>query len=73
MYQDVRSYNSSRSQRNKPDVLFINVIDGGGWLARPNYNLKPRDNLHSITPLAKFSPRTKITLRGEYLIIHYTC
>ena len=36
MYQDVRSYNSSRSQRNKPDVLFINVIDGGGWLARPN-------------------------------------
>lgn len=36
MYQDVRSYNSSRSQRNKPDVLFVNVIDGGGWLARPN-------------------------------------
>ena len=36
MYQDVRSYNSSRGQRNKPDVLFINVIDGGGWLARPN-------------------------------------
>lgn len=36
MYQDVRNYNSSRGQRNKPDVLFINVIDGGGWLARPN-------------------------------------
>ena len=36
MYQDVRSYNSSRSQRNNPDVLFINVIDGDGWLARPN-------------------------------------
>ena len=36
MYQDVRNHNSSRGQRNKPDVLFINVIDGGGWLARPN-------------------------------------
>lgn len=36
MYQDVRSYNSSRGQRNMPDVLFVNVIDGGGWLARPN-------------------------------------
>ena len=36
MYQDVRSHNSSRNQRNNPDVLFINVIDGGGWLARPN-------------------------------------
>ena len=36
MYQDVRSYNSSRSQRNKPDVIFVNVVDGGGWLARPN-------------------------------------
>ena len=36
MYQDVRNYNSSRGQRNKPDVLFVNVIDGGGWLARPN-------------------------------------
>ena len=36
MYQDVRSHNSSRGQRNKPDVLFVNVIDGGGWLARPN-------------------------------------
>ena len=35
MYQDVRNYNSSRGQRNNPDVLFINVIDGGGWLARP--------------------------------------
>ena len=36
MYQDVRNHNSSRNQRNNPDVLFINVIDGGGWLARPN-------------------------------------
>ena len=36
MYQAVRNYNSSRQQRDQPDVLFINVIDGGGWLARPN-------------------------------------
>lgn len=36
MYEDVNRYNSSRGQRNKSDVLFVNVIDGGGWLARPN-------------------------------------
>ncbi len=36
MYEDVRRYNSSRGQRNRPDTLFINVIDGGGWRARPN-------------------------------------
>ena len=36
MYQEVRNHNSKRQQRDQPDVLFINVIDGGGWLARPN-------------------------------------
>ena len=36
MYQDVRHHNGSRRQRDQRDVLFINVIDGGGWLARPN-------------------------------------
>lgn len=36
MYEDIRGYNSSRRQRNEPNVLFINVIDGGGWLSRPN-------------------------------------
>ena len=36
MYEDVNRHNSSRGQRNSPDILFINVIDGGGWLARPN-------------------------------------
>ena len=36
MYQEIRGYNSSRRQRNEPNVLFINVIDGGGWLSRPN-------------------------------------
>ena len=35
MYEDVRRHNSSRSQRDNPDVVFVNVIDGGGWLARP--------------------------------------
>ncbi len=60
MYQDVQSYNSSRNQRNNPDVLFINVIDGGGWLARPNdlqtmwrgcdycFSLSSLDGLRSI-------------------------
>ena len=36
MYQDVQKYNKSRKQLNEPDVLFINVLDGGGWIARPN-------------------------------------
>ncbi len=36
MYQDIRGYNSSRRQRSELNVLFINVIDGGGWLSRPN-------------------------------------
>lgn len=36
MYESVRRYNGSRARRNAPDVLFINVIDGGGWLERPN-------------------------------------
>ena len=36
MYQDIGRYNSSRSQRDNPNVVFINVIDGGGWLSRPN-------------------------------------
>ena len=36
MYEDVRRHNNSRGRRNSPDVLFINVIDGGGWLERPN-------------------------------------
>lgn len=36
MYQEVRNHNSSRRQRDLPDVQFINVIEGGGWLARLN-------------------------------------
>lgn len=35
MYADVQRHNRSRAQLNSPDVLFINVVDGGGWLARP--------------------------------------
>ena len=34
MFEDVRRYNESRGQREQPDVQFINVIDGGGWLSR---------------------------------------
>jgi len=34
MYEDVGIHNRGRSQRDKTDVAFVNVIDGGGWLAR---------------------------------------
>ena len=36
MYADVQRHNRSRARLNSPDVLFINVVDGGGWLARTN-------------------------------------
>lgn len=36
MYQDIERHNRSRSQRDSPNALFINVIDGGGWLSRSN-------------------------------------
>ena len=34
MYEDVRRYNESRGQSNQPNVQLVNVIDGGGWIAR---------------------------------------
>ena len=36
MYEAVQRHNRSRAQRNAPNVVFVNVIDGGGWLSRPN-------------------------------------
>lgn len=36
MYQDVQSYNRRRRQRRQPQIWFVNVVDGGGWLARAN-------------------------------------
>lgn len=33
-YQKIKIFNSARRQREKPDIQFINVIDGGGWLDR---------------------------------------
>ena len=36
MYQDIQIYNRRKAQRNKFKVLFINVIDGGGWISRAN-------------------------------------
>ena len=36
MYEAVQRHNRSRARRNAPNVVFVNVIDGGGWLARPN-------------------------------------
>ena len=34
MYQHVGAYNDLRDNRGTPDVQLVNVIDGGGWLAR---------------------------------------
>lgn len=34
MYQHVATYNDLRDNRDAPDVQLVNVIDGGGWLAR---------------------------------------
>lgn len=36
MYQDVQTENRKKRTKNKKDILFINVIDGGGWLYRRN-------------------------------------
>ena len=35
MYQDVQTHNRRRRQLDRPGTLFVNVIDGGGWLSRP--------------------------------------
>lgn len=34
MYQYVQDYNRRRRRRGRPNAAFVNVIDGGGWLAR---------------------------------------
>ncbi len=36
MYERVRTYNLARGRRQEPNVQLVNVIDGGGWLARRN-------------------------------------
>ncbi len=36
MYQDIQTHNRRKTRKNKFKILFINVIDGGGWLARVN-------------------------------------
>lgn len=34
MYRDVQKHNTSKKQLAETDVLFINILDGGGWIAR---------------------------------------
>ncbi len=34
MYQDVQGYNRSRRRLGRTNAIFVNVIDGGGWLDR---------------------------------------
>ena len=33
---DIRKYNSGRARADMPDIQMINVVDGGGRLARKN-------------------------------------
>ena len=35
MYQGVQTHNRLRRQQDYPETLFVNVIDGGGWIVRP--------------------------------------
>ena len=53
MYADVQRHNGRRDQLNNPDVLFINIIDGGGWLARPNDLRSMQANCDYIFPLSR--------------------
>lgn len=36
MYEAIQRHNRSRAQRNAPNAVFVNVIDSGGRLSRPN-------------------------------------
>ena len=36
MYHLIRQHNQRRNNQNRPAVQFVNVVDGGGWLSRPN-------------------------------------
>lgn len=36
MYDRVRTANRHKVRKKRPPIFFINVIDGGGWLQRPN-------------------------------------
>ena len=36
MYNHLNSWNRSRSRSRSSDCLFVNVIDGGGWISRKN-------------------------------------
>ena len=36
MYDYIRKHNSGRARADMPDIQLINVVDGGGWLARKN-------------------------------------
>lgn len=34
MYEGIRRHNSARVHYDEPDIQLVNVIDGGGWIAR---------------------------------------
>ena len=36
MFEQVRTYNLARIRRQEPNVQLVNVVDGGGWIARRN-------------------------------------
>ena len=39
MYEDVCRHNSQRFNSKTPAVQFINVVDGGGWIRRPDLRI----------------------------------
>lgn len=53
MYALVKQHNGRRAQLNNPDVLFINIIDGGGWLARSKDLQSMWANCDYIFPLSR--------------------
>ena len=53
MYALVKQHNGRRAQLNNPDVLFINIIDGGGWLARSKDLQSIWANCDYIFPLSR--------------------
>lgn len=46
MYNEIRRYNDKKERRDLPNILFINVIDGGGWLDRREALKEMHHNCH---------------------------
>ncbi len=63
MYALVKQHNGRRAQLDNPDVLFINIIDGGGWLARPRDLQSMWANCDYIFPLSRMDGLQEVLTR----------